>query len=133
MRILRCGGRWRSEVGSHGIYIVVLGVESHGSRAALRRDRLDHGVFIGRVLMRDRDCAVTAGGERQSSRGIEAIRVYTLADRDGCNNFSIGVIDYRHQLIVATGEEPLVLDVNRQAGGFLAGSDGPSVQHFQGL
>ena len=81
MRILRCGGRWRSEVGGHGIYIVVLGVESHGSRAALRRDRLDHGVFIGRVLMRDRDCAVSAGGEHQSSRGIEAIRVYTLADR----------------------------------------------------
>jgi len=35
--------------------------------------RLDYGVFIGRVFMRDRDCAVTTGGERLSSRGIEAI------------------------------------------------------------
>ena len=31
MRILGRGGRWRSEVGSHGIDVVVLGVEGHGS------------------------------------------------------------------------------------------------------
>ena len=47
MRILGSGSRWWSEFGGHRIYIVVLGVERHGSRSALRRDRLDHSVFVG--------------------------------------------------------------------------------------
>jgi hypothetical protein len=133
MRTLRRGGRWRSEVGGHGIDVVVPGVEGHGSCAALRRDCLDYGEFVRRVFMRDRDRAVAAGGERHASRGVEAICIYPLADRDGRNHSPIGVIDHRHHLIVAANKEALVLDVNRQAGGFLAGSQGPGVQHFQGL
>ena len=50
MRILGRCGRWRSEVGSHGIDVVVLGVEGHGSGTGLRRDCLDYGEFVGRVF-----------------------------------------------------------------------------------
>ncbi len=57
-------GRGGPKVGSHGIDVVVLGIEGHGSGTGLRRDCLDYGKFVGRVFMRDGDRAVAAGGER---------------------------------------------------------------------
>jgi hypothetical protein len=61
-------GGWRRprlEVGRDGVDVVVFRADGHGSRAALRCDGLNHGVFIGRIFMSDGDGAIAARGKRE--------------------------------------------------------------------
>jgi len=129
--MFRSGGRGRAEVGGYGVDVVGFWIERHGSCAVLGGDGLDDGVFVGRILMGDGDCAVAARCEGEAGCGIEAIGVHAFADRDSRDNFSGGVIDHGHQLIAAACEETIVRDVDRHSSWILAGSGGPRVQHFK--
>src|SRR5665213_1493450 len=132
----RIGGRrrWRrTKFGSDGIDVVILCVERHGTRPALGRKRLDNRILIGRILMRHRNRTIAARCEYQPRSRIEAVRVHTLADRNGGYFISVGVVDNRDDPAVATRKEPFMHGIDSQSGWLVAARHGPRVEYLECL
>src|SRR5215472_12795769 len=131
MWIIRCRRRARSELGRNGVHIMRLGVESHGASSAFGLRVFRDAVFIGRLLLHDRHHALPAGGKGQPGFIVVGSCVHAFADRGCRENFAAVGIDYRHHLVVASGEEAPILAVDCQSTGLGTGRERPFRLDFQ--
>ena len=81
--------------------------------------------------MCNRDRAIAARCKCQPGARIESIGVHTLADWHRRDDFSIRIIDHRHDLVTAAREQPFVSNIYRESGRFVARIDRPGVQNLE--
>lgn len=128
-----CGGGSGTEVGRDGVDVVGSIVEGHGARSALSLKRFQQRKLCRGVFVSDSNCAVATRGEGVSRGGIEAIRVYTLADGNSAEHFSRVAVDESHELVVAADDEHFVAGVDGEARRRFTGGEGPGIFDFEGL
>lgn len=93
------------------------GVETHGTGAPLGGDIFHDRVLVRRILVNNREDAFAARGEGIVCCGIETVGIDTLPNGGSSNDFAgVGVND-SHHLVLAAGEEPVILGVEGKAGG----------------
>src|SRR5260370_8343784 len=83
--------------------------------------------------MGDGDSAAATGSEGELGAGVEGISVNTIIKGRRGEDFSVGIVDHFHHLLLAatTADEDAVMGhVNGHAGRFFARSNGPGVDHL---
>ncbi len=98
-----------------------LGIQCHGSCAALRSGVFDNAEFAARFVHYGQRAVLAVGAEDQVQACIEAGGVGALADGGGRDHFpSIGVRD-GHHLVIANGKETAGFGVHCEARWAVAG------------
>ena len=84
------------------------GIERHGLRSWRGLNGLHRGVLVGRILVKDVDCAVAVGEEDEASVGVESGGVNVIADGKRLDHFSsIGIDDGCHVATAADKQAPV--------------------------
>src|SRR5882724_2435491 len=99
--------------------VVSLEVEGHGAGASLGGDIFHDGVIVRGIFVDYGEGAFAVRSEGELRRGIEAVGVYTFANRGRGDHFSRVRVHDGHHFIVATREEAAILAVDGEAGSFL--------------